>query len=157
MAWLYVVNFREIPPGKLACWRTLLREAGGERSKPIVGDIGVFFQSYNVGHTKTRLETSIWFLWLTTRQSIGHFHSQILAVPECSTSSSRLTWGNVASKLRFFTPGPIQGISSLNITKRYFILRERVHQYNGRGRGAIDPYHGSPLLGYRQACMDQRR
>jgi hypothetical protein len=76
----------------------------------------------------------------------------------------------VASKLRFFTPGTIQGISCrggyylavrclpLNITRRYFILREWVHQYNGRGRGAIDlVYHGSPLLGQRQAYMDQRQ
>jgi hypothetical protein len=76
----------------------------------------------------------------------------------------------VASKLRFFTPGPIQGISCrgsyylaercllLNITNRYFILREWVHQYNGRGRGAIDlVYRGSPLLVQRQACMDQRQ
>jgi hypothetical protein len=76
----------------------------------------------------------------------------------------------VASKLHFFTPGPIQGISCrggyylavrclpLNITNIYFILREWVHQYNGRGWGAIDlVYHGSPLLGLgqRQACMDQ--
>jgi hypothetical protein len=76
----------------------------------------------------------------------------------------------VASKPRFFTPGPIHRISSrdgcylamgclpLNITNIYFILREGVHQYNGRGRGAIDlVYHGSPLLGHRQACMDQRQ
>jgi hypothetical protein len=74
----------------------------------------------------------------------------------------------VASKLCFFTPGLIHRISSrdgcylamgclpLNITNRYFILREWVHQYNGHGRGAIDlVYHGSTLLGHRQACMDQ--
>jgi hypothetical protein len=66
----------------------------------------------------------------------------------------------VASKLRFSTPGPIHRISSwdgcclamgclpLNITNIYFILREWVHQYNGRGRGAIDlVYHGSPFFG----------
>jgi hypothetical protein len=29
--WLFVVNFLEIPPQKLACWRSLLREAGGEK------------------------------------------------------------------------------------------------------------------------------
>jgi hypothetical protein len=76
----------------------------------------------------------------------------------------------VASKLRFFTPGLIHWISSrdgcylvmgclpLNITNIYFIFREWVHQYNGHGRGAIDlVYHGSPLLGHRQACMDQRQ
>jgi hypothetical protein len=75
----------------------------------------------------------------------------------------------VASKLRFFTPGPIHRISSrdgcylamgclpLNITHRYFILREWVHQYNGHGRALIGlVYHGSPLLGHRQACMDQK-
>jgi hypothetical protein len=57
----------------------------------------------------------------------------------------------VASKLRIFTPGPIHRISSrdgcylamgclpLKITNIYFILREGVHQYNGRGRGAIAP------------------
>jgi hypothetical protein len=71
----------------------------------------------------------------------------------------------VASKLRFFTPGPSHRISSrdgcylamgclpLNITNINFILREWVHQYNGHGR----VYHGSPLLGHRQACMDQRQ
>jgi hypothetical protein len=76
----------------------------------------------------------------------------------------------VALKLRFFTPGPNHRISSrdgcyvamgclpLNITNIYFILREWVHQYNGHGRGAIElVYHGSPLLGHRQACMDQRQ
>jgi hypothetical protein len=64
---------------------------------------------------------------------------------------SRLTWAlgyYVASKLPFFAPGQIQGISCrggyylavrclpLNITNRYFILREWVHQYNGRGVSA---------------------
>jgi hypothetical protein len=50
------------------------------------------------------------------------------------------------------------GCLPLNITNRYFILRQWVHQYNGHGRGAIDlVYHGSPLLGHRQACMDQRQ
>jgi hypothetical protein len=31
--WLFVVNFWQIPPRKLACWRSLLREAGGEKVK----------------------------------------------------------------------------------------------------------------------------
>jgi hypothetical protein len=75
----------------------------------------------------------------------------------------------VASKLRLFTPGPIQGISirdgcylamgclPLNIANRYFILREWIHQYNGRGRYRSGISHGCPSLGHRQACMDQRR
>jgi hypothetical protein len=31
MEWLFEVNFREIPHGKPACWRTLLLEDGGEK------------------------------------------------------------------------------------------------------------------------------
>jgi hypothetical protein len=30
-----VVNFGEIPAGKLGCWRSLLREAGGEKVNSI--------------------------------------------------------------------------------------------------------------------------
>jgi hypothetical protein len=47
------------------------------------------------------------------------------------------------------------GCLPLNITNRYFILREWVHQYNDRGCGAIDLVY--PLLGRRQACMDERQ
>jgi hypothetical protein len=67
----------------------------------------------------------------------------------------------VALKLHFFTPGPIHGTSSrdgyylamrclpLNITNRYFILRERVHQLQ---RPESRQYRrGSPLLRHLQA------
>jgi hypothetical protein len=71
----------------------------------------------------------------------------------------------VASKLRFLPQAQSKGYHlgggyylavrclPLNITNIYFILSEFT-RCNGRRRGSIDRvYHGSPLLGHRQACM----
>jgi hypothetical protein len=97
--------------------------------------------------------------------NLSHFRYPFRA----SKCTSRPTWG-VASKLRSFTPGPIQGISyregcylamcclPLYISNIHFILREWVHQLQRPGRGGIDRvYHGSALLEHRLAGKDERR
>jgi hypothetical protein len=83
----------------------------------------------------------------------------------CGIKASRPTWGTTSLQNCASYPirsNPRDIISErllnylavrcfpLNITNRYVILREWVHQYNGRGRC---PNNGSPLLGHRQAVV----
>jgi hypothetical protein len=139
--------------------------------------------SVNHLHTRIHLKHKTWLstqdvslqkLTISYRKQYWWFAHYSKRGPATYLGLPRLSYAYlgyyVALKPRLFTPGPIQGISSrggcylavrslpLNITYRYFILREWVHQDNGHGRGAIDlVYRGGPLLGHQQACKDQRR